>query len=411
MMMRDAHTHPLLKEVPGHLLQFEEKIFGMTLTQLLSDLGATVSIIALTASVPLVPRIVVGVLLMIGVLIFVHASVGGYPLFYWLYLLGRFNCLPTQTIFRPRGETGKKGEPGSIQECWMHLTTLDHGIAGVLTSRKSRDEPDANYWVVFEVSSLQQVRFLAEAEQVRIYGRFQSFLDGLGFPLKFISLVEAADAERDPALVAQRQVLSELAATPQLQKVQRESLRHQQGSLPHCTTTRHFVVVSAQPVNLHGSAPMELFVRHSFGFLIWSRQRDNLQFLLSRSKTNCVFAFLSSRRCSSNLMCMRRCSTMRRRFRRMRRVLPLVHIFPPLRLRCSWHGKWEPHPFWPTRRRFAGQKVSRAKQRRREAVASARNASRVFITPLSTRVRIHNFAWSRRWCAWLISLLHRRSRS
>ncbi len=248
--MQEYDKHPLLKEVPGHLLQFEEKIFGMTLTQLLSDLGAGVGIISLTASVPLVPRIVVGVLLMIGVLILVHAKIGGYTMLYCLYLLGRTRFLPTRTMFRVPGEEIQKGEPGSVQESWIQLNALDHGAAGMLTKRQKRDYPDANYWVVFEVVSLQNVRFLAEAEQVRIYGRFKLFLDGLGFPLKFISLVETADAERDPALVAQRQVVAELSATPQLQRLQKESLKHQQGSLQHCTTTRHFVVVSASTSEL-----------------------------------------------------------------------------------------------------------------------------------------------------------------
>ncbi|HLG78657.1 MAG TPA: hypothetical protein VKX46_19750, partial [Ktedonobacteraceae bacterium] len=149
--MQEYDKHPLLKEVPGHLLQFEEKIFGMTLTQLLSDLGAGVGIIALTASVPLVPRIVVGVLLMIGVLILVHAKVGGYTMLYWLYLIGRSRFLPIQTIFRAQGEEIQKGEPGPVQESWIQLNTLDHGAAGVLTPRKNREQPDASYWVVFEV--------------------------------------------------------------------------------------------------------------------------------------------------------------------------------------------------------------------------------------------------------------------
>src|SRR5258708_24913726 len=111
-------------------------------------------------------------------------------------------------------------------------------MAGMITARKNR-LPDVTYGVIFEVKSLQQVRFLAEAEQVRIYGRFKLFLDGLGFPLKFISLVETADPERDPAHVAQRQMLWQLAATPQLQKLQQESLQYQQGSLPDFNTTRH----------------------------------------------------------------------------------------------------------------------------------------------------------------------------
>jgi len=235
----------LHKEVPGHLLQFEEKIFGMTLMQLLSDLGAAVGILVLTTSVPLVPRIIIGGLLMIGVLSLVHGKISGYTMLYWLYLLGRSRFLPTQTIFRGPGEEIMKGEPGSVQESWLQLNSLDQGVAGIFSERKKRDQPDVTYWVVFEVQSLQNVRFLAESEQVRIYGRFKLFLDGLGFPLKFISLVQTAEAERDPALVAQQQVLSQLSATPQLQKMQKESLMHQRGSLRHCTTTRHFIVVSA----------------------------------------------------------------------------------------------------------------------------------------------------------------------
>ena len=242
--------HTLHKEVPGHLLQFEEKIFGMTLMQLLSDLGAAVGILVLTTSVTLVPRIIIGGLLMIGVLILVHGKISGYTMLYWLYLLGRSRFLPTQTIFREPGEEIMKGEPGSVQESWLQLNSLDQGVAGIFSERKKRDQPDVIYWVVFEVQSLQNVRFLAESEQVRIYGRFKLFLDGLGFPLKFISLVQTAEAERDPALVAQQQVLSQLSATPQLQKMQKESLMHQRSSLQHCTTTRHFIVVSASSSEL-----------------------------------------------------------------------------------------------------------------------------------------------------------------
>jgi hypothetical protein len=242
--------HTLHKEVPGHLLQFEEKIFGMTLMQLLSDLGVAVGILVLTTSVTLVPRIIIGGLLMIGVLILVHGKISGYTMLYWLYLLGRSRFLPTQTIFREQGEEIMKGEPGSVQESWLQLNSLDQGVAGIFSERKKRDQPDVIYWVVFEVQSLQNVRFLAESEQVRIYGRFKLFLDGLGFPLKFISLVQTAEAERDPALVAQQQVLSQLSATPQLQKMQKESLMHQRGLLQHCTTTRHFIVVSASSCEL-----------------------------------------------------------------------------------------------------------------------------------------------------------------
>ena len=48
--MHEYEEHPLVKEVPGHLFQFEEKIFGMSLTQLLSDIGAGVGILSITAT-------------------------------------------------------------------------------------------------------------------------------------------------------------------------------------------------------------------------------------------------------------------------------------------------------------------------------------------------------------------------
>jgi hypothetical protein len=243
--MPEQDIHSLRKAVPGHLLQFEEKIFGMSLTQLLSDLLAGVSILALTASLPLGPRIATGAILMISALILVHARIGGYPMPTWLFLLGRSRFLPKQTVFRKAGAVIKKGEPGSVQESWIELSALDHGVAGVITPRKNRDEPDATYWAVFEVSSLQQVRFLAESEQERIYERFKLFLDGLGFPVKFLSLVETADPAHDPALARQRESVLALKDLPHLQALQRESLSHQQGSLKHCTTIRHLLVVSA----------------------------------------------------------------------------------------------------------------------------------------------------------------------
>src|SRR5581483_5092418 len=171
--MHEHELPPLRKEVPGHLLQFEEKIFGMSLTQLLTDLGALFGIIALTASLPLVSRAIIGLLFMTGVLILVHISFSGYPMLYWLYLLGRSHFLPRHAIFRLPDEQTSKGEPGSVQESWIQLTDLEHGMAGVSIPRKNHDEPDAHYWVVFEITSLQYVRLLPEAEQVRIYGRFK----------------------------------------------------------------------------------------------------------------------------------------------------------------------------------------------------------------------------------------------
>ena len=76
--MYEHEEHPLVKEVPGHLFQFEEKIFGMSLTQLLSDIGAGVGILSITAGLPLVARIVASALLAIPLLILVIAGM-------WVY--------------------------------------------------------------------------------------------------------------------------------------------------------------------------------------------------------------------------------------------------------------------------------------------------------------------------------------
>ncbi len=244
-MYDEPNANPLIKKVPGHLLQFEEKIFGMTLTQLLSDLAAVFGTISVTGSLPLIPRIVVTLIVVIGVLTLVHAKTQGYTMLYWIYLLGRSRFLPTHSVWRGQGEETPKGEPASVQDCWIQLNELDHGTAGVVTNRKNRAEPDATYWAAFEIESLQNVRYLSENDQVRLYGRFKSFLDGLNFPVKFISLVETADALRDPALVAQQQAVSTLEDAPHLQQLQIASLKHQQGSIKLCTLARHFVVVGA----------------------------------------------------------------------------------------------------------------------------------------------------------------------
>ena len=59
-MMPDEPTrNPLLKEVPTHLFRFEEKIFGMTLPQLLCDLGGFLLLASITGGLPVLPRIVV----------------------------------------------------------------------------------------------------------------------------------------------------------------------------------------------------------------------------------------------------------------------------------------------------------------------------------------------------------------
>src|SRR5260370_42153077 len=99
--MNEHEEHPLVKEVPGHLFQYEEKIFGMSLTQLLSDIGAGIGILSITASLPLIARIAVSVLLAIPVLILGHGKGQDQTLPHWLYLYGRARFVPKPTPLHP----------------------------------------------------------------------------------------------------------------------------------------------------------------------------------------------------------------------------------------------------------------------------------------------------------------------
>src|SRR5437764_7456249 len=102
--MHEYEEHPLIKEVPGHLFFFEEKIFGMSLTQLLSDVGAGVGILSITAGLPLAARILIAALLAIPVLILVHGKAQEQTLLHWLYLYGRQFFVPKHTAWQSPDE-------------------------------------------------------------------------------------------------------------------------------------------------------------------------------------------------------------------------------------------------------------------------------------------------------------------
>jgi predicted DNA-binding protein (UPF0251 family) len=246
-VMYEHEEHPLVKEVPGHLFQFEEKIFGMSLTQLLSDIGAGVGILSITASLPLIARIAVSVLLAIPVLILVHAKVQDQTLLHWLYLYGRQLFVPKHTTWQSLDELAaplkRKGSMPPVQTTWIALNSLEGGIAGY-------SEPGGNggarvrYWVVLECEG-RNIRYLPEADQVRAFGRFELFLTGLEFPLQFISHTEQVHVANYKPLRLQKQALSRLTQTPRLALLQQASIAYQERHLRHCTITRHFVVVSA----------------------------------------------------------------------------------------------------------------------------------------------------------------------
>src|SRR5207244_2476043 len=102
----------------------------------------------------------------------------------------------------------------------------------------------SRYWVVLECEG-RNIRYLPEADQVRAFGRFESFLTGLEFQLQFISHTEQVQVANYNPLRLQKQAFSRLAKFPRLAMLQQASIAYQERHLHHCTITRHFVVISA----------------------------------------------------------------------------------------------------------------------------------------------------------------------
>jgi predicted DNA-binding protein (UPF0251 family) len=245
--MHEYEEHPLVKEVPGHLFFFEEKIFGMSLTQLLSDVGVGVGILSITAGFPLLTRILVSALLAIPVLILVHGKAQEQTLLHWLYLYGRQCFIPKHTTWQSLDELAaarkRKGHVSDVQATWIALDSLEGGIAGYSESG-GKGGAHGRYWMVLECEG-RNIRYLPEADQVRAFGRFESFLTGLEFQLQFISHTEQVHTANYRPLRLQKQALSRLTQTPRLALLHKACIAYQERYLQHCAITRHFVVVSA----------------------------------------------------------------------------------------------------------------------------------------------------------------------
>src|SRR5712692_795434 len=243
----DAARNPLEKRVPGHLFQFKERIFGMTLPQLLSDIGAGIGIVSLCSSWPLVARIVASVLLAALALVLIHGKVGEQTLLAWLFLYVRSRFVPKHTTWQSLDEVAQKRKKDrragpSIQTTWMALDSLQGGIAGY--SEPGKRGAAGRYWAVLECEG-PNLHLLPQAEQVRTFGRYERLLCGLSFRLQFLSQVQQVDPASYPPLLLQKQALAALWGTPRLAALQEASIRFQEQHMAHCTITRHFMVVSA----------------------------------------------------------------------------------------------------------------------------------------------------------------------
>src|SRR5215469_7858331 len=99
-MQEEQDPHSLLRPVPGHLFKFEEKIWGMSLQQLLMDLGVLAGSFSFTASVSLVPRVLICLFITLLAMLLVHGSIQGQALGYWCYLYLRSTLRPAETVWR-----------------------------------------------------------------------------------------------------------------------------------------------------------------------------------------------------------------------------------------------------------------------------------------------------------------------
>ena len=138
--------------------------------------------------------------------------------------------------------------------------------------------------MAFEVEG-KNIRLFPEHEQVRIFGRFESFLTGLEFHLHCISLTEQIDPQTAAPLLMQKEALATLGATPRVQALQLASIQAQEQQMSVCTRTRHFLVVSVSSVeaasNPQGSSPSVLFYRNASAHV----QKDSCAFPVSGARS------------------------------------------------------------------------------------------------------------------------------
>lgn len=252
--MLDARdTNPLVKHVPGQLFSFEEKVFGiMTITQLLSDLGAGVGILSVTTGFSFVPRLVLSLFLAVAALVLIHVKVQEQTFLRWLYLSLRSHFIATHATWQSLEElqlragqkkkSSKKVDGTPIQTTWIPLDSLERGIAGY--SEPAHRGTTGRYWAVLECEG-RNIRFLPESDQIKTFRRFEHFLCGLQFRLQFISHVEQVDLAHYQPLRVQKEALSTLAKTPRLAALQQAVIAYQEQHLQHCTLIRHFVVIEA----------------------------------------------------------------------------------------------------------------------------------------------------------------------
>jgi hypothetical protein len=244
-------------EVPTHLFGFEERIFGLTITQLLSDTAAGAGIWALwSMPLPLPARIALCVGAALLTILIVHVYIKGHSLVEWgsMYLL--YWLAPPKTVWYnaavPRALLAKKQAPParpSVQSSWMSLRTIANHCLVFEDGKQKKGKqaaPPSRYSAVLEVSGIN-FSLLAVQERLRIFNAYKTFLAGLEFPLQTISCNETVDVQSYEPLQLLKQQLEQLQSTPRLAALAQNHLQFLQKRLGTNIVTRHYVVISASP--------------------------------------------------------------------------------------------------------------------------------------------------------------------
>jgi hypothetical protein len=238
--MDETRFDPLVREVPGHLFHFEEKIFGMRLSQLLTDLCAGLGLVTLFGRLALLPRLALTFTGLLLTLVLVHATFRDATLLSWLARLAHARFIPRRAIWRRSGERARKGAPASVQDHWLPPLRFAGGFLEI------GSENTASLCAIIALESRHTTRYLAQEEQIRLYERIKTLLDGLDFPFTCLTLVETGDPARDPALALQEEAVTRLPETSGLARLQQASLSAQRAQLQRSTRPRHFLVLSAR---------------------------------------------------------------------------------------------------------------------------------------------------------------------
>ncbi len=246
-------------EVPTHLFRFEERVMGMTVTQLMIDTVAGAGVWGLWGAsgfLPLWGRIGICVLAVLLIIAVVHVKVGEHSLVEWSSLYILYWLAPPKTIWCSEAmlrvlEAKKQKPPAhpSVQSSWIRLAAIREScmIFEEEKPKKGKQAVPSRYSAVVEVTGIN-FSLLSLPERTRIFAAYKTFLAGLEFPLQIISCNETVDIQAYEPLQLLKQQSAQLQSTPRLAALARNHLQFLQKKLGTNIVTRHYVVISASPI-------------------------------------------------------------------------------------------------------------------------------------------------------------------